>query len=68
MFILTRQHDEHYTSAYRMFLNNKLFGVGVKNFRNFVAEVNTIFQIILVALIHTILIFNFFQKLVLLVL
>ena len=35
VFILTRQHDEHYTSAYRMFLNNKLFGVGVKNFRNF---------------------------------
>ena len=35
IFILTRQHDEHYTSAYRMFLDNKLFGVGVKNFRNF---------------------------------
>jgi O-antigen ligase len=35
IYILSRQHDEHYTSAIRMFKKNPLFGVGVKNFRVF---------------------------------
>lgn len=29
------QHNDHYLSAYKMFLNNKIFGVGPKNFRIF---------------------------------
>ena len=29
------QHTHHYLSAYRMFLDNKILGVGVKNFRRF---------------------------------
>jgi O-antigen ligase len=35
MYIFSRQHTYHYISAYRMFLDNKVLGVGVKNFRNF---------------------------------
>jgi len=34
-FIFTEQHTHHYISAYKMFLENKILGVGVKNFRNF---------------------------------
>ena len=34
-YIFSRQHDEHYTSAIRMFKKNIILGVGVKNFRNF---------------------------------
>lgn len=34
-YIFTRQHDEHYTSAIRMFKKNIILGVGVKNYRNF---------------------------------
>ena len=37
-YIFTRQHDEHYTSAIRMFKKNIILGVGVKNFRNFCGE------------------------------
>ena len=37
-YIFTRQHDEHYTSAIRMFKKNIILGVGVKNFRNFCDE------------------------------
>ena len=37
-YILTRQHEEHYISALRMFNENKIFGLGVKNFRNFCDE------------------------------
>ncbi len=37
-YILTRQHEEHYVSALRMFNENKIFGLGVKNFRNFCNE------------------------------
>ncbi len=37
-YILTRQHEEHYISALRMFNENKIFGLGVKNFRNFCNE------------------------------
>ncbi len=34
IFIFTKHYHEIYTSAYKMFLDNKLLGVGVKNFRN----------------------------------
>jgi len=34
-YIFSKQHTHHYITAYRMFLDNKLLGVGVKNFRNF---------------------------------
>ena len=33
--IFTTQHTDHYTTAYKMFLDHKVLGVGVKNFRNF---------------------------------
>jgi O-antigen ligase len=33
--IFTIEHTHHYMSAYKMFLDNKIIGVGVKNFRNF---------------------------------
>ena len=32
--IFTQNHDAHYISAYKMFLDNKWLGVGVKNFRH----------------------------------
>ena len=35
LYIFSKQHNEHYTSAYMMFKDNILFGVGIKNFRNF---------------------------------
>ena len=35
IFIFSEQHTHHYISAYKMFLDNKVIGVGVKNFRNF---------------------------------
>ena len=35
IYIFSRVHTEYYISAYKMFLDNKIFGVGVKNFRNF---------------------------------
>jgi O-antigen ligase len=35
IYIFSIQHTHHYISAYRMFLENKVLGVGVKNFRNF---------------------------------
>ena len=34
-YVFSKQHTHHYLSSYRMFLDYKLFGVGVKNFRNF---------------------------------
>jgi len=36
--LLTRQHEEHYVSAWRMFKDNKLTGLGIKNFRNFCSD------------------------------
>jgi O-antigen ligase len=33
--IFTQKHDAVYKTAYKMFLDNKLLGVGVKNFRKF---------------------------------
>ena len=35
IYIFSKQHTHHYITAYRMFLDNKLSGIGVKNFRNF---------------------------------
>ena len=35
IYIFTIAHTHHYMSAYKMFLDNKILGVGVKNFRNF---------------------------------
>ena len=34
--IFSKQHNAHYITAYKIFLDNKFLGVGVKNFRNFV--------------------------------
>tara|TARA_B100000401_G_scaffold435485_1_gene377297 strand:+ start:1704 stop:2963 length:1260 start_codon:yes stop_codon:yes gene_type:complete len=31
-------HQSHYTSAYKMYLDNKVFGIGIRNFRNFCSE------------------------------
>ena len=33
IYIFSKEHTHHYITAYRMFLDNKIFGVGVKNFR-----------------------------------
>tara|TARA_B100000945_G_C20414660_1_gene614514 strand:+ start:863 stop:2113 length:1251 start_codon:yes stop_codon:yes gene_type:complete len=33
--IFSTIHQSHYLSAYRMFQDNKLFGVGIRNYRNF---------------------------------
>lgn len=34
IYIFSEQHTHHYITAYRMFLDNKIAGVGPKNFRN----------------------------------
>tara|TARA_A100001011_G_scaffold96043_1_gene101049 strand:+ start:3945 stop:5210 length:1266 start_codon:yes stop_codon:yes gene_type:complete len=34
-YIFSKQHNAHYIAAYKIFLDNKFLGVGVKNFRNF---------------------------------
>ena len=34
-YIFSKTHTHHYISAYRMYLDNKILGVGVKNFRKF---------------------------------
>lgn len=36
--MFSKQHTHHYITAYRMFLDNKILGVGVKNFRNFCSD------------------------------
>tara|TARA_B100000575_G_C23004074_1_gene578528 strand:+ start:202 stop:711 length:510 start_codon:yes stop_codon:yes gene_type:complete len=33
--IFSDHHESHYRSAYLMFSENKIFGIGVRNFRNF---------------------------------
>ena len=38
IYIFSKQHTHHYITAYKMFLDNKLLGVGVKNFRNFCGD------------------------------
>lgn len=35
IYIFSKEHTHHYITAYRMFLDNKILGVGVKNFRFF---------------------------------
>ncbi len=35
IFIFTEQHTTYYLTAYKMYLDNKILGVGVKNYRNF---------------------------------
>lgn len=35
VYIFSKQHTHHYITAYKMYLDNKILGVGVKNFRNF---------------------------------
>lgn len=35
VYIFSKQHTHHYVTALRMFLDNKILGVGVKNFRYF---------------------------------
>ena len=37
-YIISKQHHEHYVSGIRMFLNNPISGVGIKNFRVFCSE------------------------------
>ncbi len=37
-YIFSKQHTHHYITAYRMFLDNKVFGVGIKNFRTFCSD------------------------------
>lgn len=32
-FLFSKQHSDHYISAYRMFITDKIFGVGPRNFR-----------------------------------
>lgn len=34
IYIFSEQHTHHYISAYRMFADNKIIGVGIKNFRH----------------------------------
>tara|TARA_B100001059_G_C17782081_1_gene554843 strand:+ start:268 stop:1551 length:1284 start_codon:yes stop_codon:yes gene_type:complete len=38
IYIFTKQHTSHYITAYKMFLDKKILGVGVKNFRNFCGD------------------------------
>ena len=38
IYIFSKEHHQIYISAYKMFLDNKILGVGVKNFRNFCSE------------------------------
>jgi len=35
IFIFSEQHTHHYITAYKMFIDNKILGVGLKNFRIF---------------------------------
>ena len=35
IYIFSKQHTHHYLTALRIFLDNKILGVGVKNFRHF---------------------------------
>ena len=35
IYVFSKAHTHHYITAYRMFLDNKVLGVGIKNFRKF---------------------------------
>ena len=37
-YIFSEAHNEHYISAYKIFLDNKILGVGVKNFRKICSD------------------------------
>lgn len=37
-YVFSRQHTHHFLSAINMFKDNILFGVGIKNFRNFCSD------------------------------
>ena len=34
IYIFSHRHQQHYSAAYSIFLDNKVFGIGPKNFRN----------------------------------
>ncbi len=36
--IFSEIHESHYVSAYKMFVDNKILGIGIRNFRNFCNE------------------------------
>ena len=38
IYLFSKQHTHHYVTAYKIFLDHKVFGVGVKNFRNFCSD------------------------------
>lgn len=38
VYFFSKEHTEHYISAYKMFLDNKILGVGIKNFRKLCKE------------------------------
>ena len=38
IFIFTKTHTHHYITAYKMYLENKFLGVGVRNFRNLCSD------------------------------
>ena len=38
LYIFSKEHTHHYLTAYKMYLDNKVFGVGVKNFRKFCSD------------------------------
>jgi O-antigen ligase len=38
IYIFSKAHNDIYVSAYKMFLDNKILGVGVKNFRNICSD------------------------------
>ena len=38
LYIFSREHTHHYITAYRMYLDHKILGVGVKNFRKFCSD------------------------------
>ncbi len=40
LYIFSKEHTHHYITAYRMYIDNKILGVGVKNFRNFCNDEN----------------------------
>ena len=44
VLIFSKQHTGHYIAAYKIFLDNKILGVGVKNFRKFCGNKNYISQ------------------------
>ena len=38
LYIFSKEHTHHYITAYKMYLDNKILGVGVKNFRKFCSD------------------------------